>query len=786
MLYEKMKARDGLKDSGGQALNSSLEKALALCYQLRLNEAEAALSDILLVRPNADSASSALALVQLLQGQPSRQIDILKEILCNNPSHYQALHQLALAMYRAGSCVEAEEYASRALLQEPENPRSLLLASTICLSVGNQKQASCLAKKVLDLTLGWRRQASNLLAQAWIESIDPSSQHEALLELIELIAACQGDPVRLEVACRLATKMQAQEECIKLSDAGLRDNPDNFYLRLLRVRLLSSAGSHDEKFPDLYYLLSIEPDSYEVLHSFADSLLSLKRWKEALQVSLRIARIGGTDYELLNQIGVCYRHLGNFRSAEKAYWRSIKLNPINPLIIGNLGELYFRYGDMSRSLELYTIALNVSPLSSEVFYNKMLSYSVGAAEGLAKMKADAKLYWSLYKKAHSIDNCSNATSRSTIAKAPHEGRHVQQKLRIGFLTSDVGDHCVSYFLTAYLRNYDKDNFMVDLILCDRRYEEKEKVICSYVDHTISLEGLSEQKARELIQHQHYDVIIECNGYTGGSGISLLAERCAPVQCHYIGYHASTGLDTIDYFISDSYILSPSVVQQLSEKPLIMDRAWLAFACFEQFPPAKSIATVNRPLLGFYGNSTKITDLTLEYWSALFSRCKEAILVLKCLSYQDSYIIERVVRRIEEAGIERENIAILQPTSTWLEHVDYYNLIDYALDSSPWSSATTGFDALGMGVPLLAIEGDTIASRMSSSLVTHLGRTEWLSTSPDDYARFGHAISREFMQVREQKSKLQADVQNSSLFDGLSLARSLESALMDVIKSAAAA
>lgn len=778
-----MKARVGSKDSGDQALNGSLEKALALCYKLRLSEAEAALSEILSTSRNADSAHSALALVELLQGRPSRQIDILKEILGNNPNHYQALHQLALAMYRAGNYAEADEYASRALIQEPDNARSLLLASTICLSLGNQKQASRLAQKVLELKLGWRRQASNLLAQAWIDSIDSSSQHQALVELIKLITTCQGDAVRLEVTCRLITETQAEEEYIRLSEASLHDQPDNFYLRLLRVRLLSSAGRHDETFPDLYYLLSIEPDSHEVLHSFAESLLSLKRWKEALQVCLGIARNCGTDFELLNQIGVCYRHLGKFRSAEKAYWRSIRLNPINPLIIGNLGELYFRYGDKSRSLELYTIALNINPLSTEVFYNKMLSYSVGTVDGLAGMRAEAALYWTLYKEVHSLGNDTLTTTKRIISKAPNKDCQIQQKVRISFLSSDVGDHCVSYFLTAYLRNFNKDAFQVDLILCDRRYEEKEKEICSYADNTISLAGLSEQKARELIQDQNYDVIIECNGYTGGSGISLLAERCAPIQCHYIGYHASTGLDTIDYFISDSHILSPSVVEQLSEKPIMLDRAWLAFASFEEFPQAKSIATSNRPLLGFFGNSTKITDVTLEYWSALFSKCKEAILVLKCLSYQDSFIIERVVKRIEEAGIDRGNIAIIQPTASWLEHVDYYNLIDYALDSTPWSSATTGFDALGMGVPLLAIEGKTIASRMSSSLVTHLGRTEWLATSPADYAQFGQTISHEFMQVREQKGKLQIEVQSSSLFDGLSLARSLELALMDAIRSA---
>ena len=758
----------------------ALSQALDLCYALRLKEAQSALDAIIADSPTADDAYSALALIKLMQGLPDQQKDILEGVLNRNPDHYPSLHQLAIVHYRVGQLDEAYSFIQRALLHKPDNEASLLLAARLSLNLGKHQDASQLDEQVLQSSDGWHLQASFLLTQALLQGRDPGVLRDELLQAIE---AGKGDAVSLRAVCQLIADLQAEEQYLQLCDQKLGEDPDNTYLRLLRVKLLATIGRHDDRFPDLYYLLSIEPKNLTVLHDLAEALLVLKRYRESLQVYLQIARINGTDSQLLNQIGVCYRSISRFRSAEKAYWRSIRINPMDTFIIGNLGEVQFRFGNFARSLELYSVALSINQVNKEIFYNKMLAYSVGSAEGLAEMRADATAYWSVYRMAHAFAEPLPSGSRQdppgkmvALAAAP-------PKYRIAFLTSDIGNHCVSFFLSAYLRHYNRDTFCVELILHDRRYEEREREICDYVDHAFSLEGLNEQRARELIRSRDYDLIIECNGYTGGSGIGLLAERCAPIQCHYIGYHASTGLDTIDYFISDHHILSPTVAEQLSEQPLKLDRAWLAFAPFDALPAAQSLATLDRPLLGFFGNSTKITDLTLAYWSALFAECPEAILVLKCLSYQDPYIAEKVVSRMEHCGIDRARIAIIEPTASWVAHMDYYNVIDYALDSTPWSSATTGFDALGMGVPLLAIQGETIASRMSSSLVSHLGRTEWLATKPSDYAQFGQRISREFMHTRQQKESLQREVQSSTLFDAPSLARSLEKALLPILASA---
>lgn len=766
----------------GPSSERALANALDLCYKLKLNEAEVALADVIKEWPAADDAYSALALIKLMQGRPDQQRQILENTLEQSPTHYASLHQLAIALFRAGHYEKAYESVSRALSTKPSSVSSLLLASRLCLLLHDDSEAYKLAKQALRESKGWQPEASNLMADALIHSSDKPS--ELCDKLFDELIAGQGDAAKINATTHLIINLQQRNQSLNRIEREITSRPDNLHLRLLRVRLLSSAGEYDECFPDIYYLLSLDPMSPLVLYSLADTLLALKRYREALQVYLKIDRITGSDCLLLNQIGACYRLMSRFRSAEKAFWRSIRQNPLDSTIIGNLGEISFRLGDFRRAKLLYSISLNINPLFKIAFYNKMLLFSVGPAKGMGRMRKEANDYWSIYRSTHSVAPCASTldtpTPIYTITRSIHSSPSIQ--FRVGILSADIGNHCVSYFLSSFLRHYNRDRFHIELILCDRRHESREEEICSYVNHAYSIEGLAESMARDKIRSQKYDLIIECNGYTSGTGISLLADRCAPIQCHYIGYHASTGLDTIDYFISDQHILSSSVTNQLSEKPLKLDRAWLAFSTFEDFPVATSTAKVKRPILGFFGNSTKITDCTLAFWSALFQNCPDAILALKCLSYRDSCIIKKVLNKIESAGIERSRVAIFEPAATWRDHLEYYNLIDYALDSTFWSSATTGFDALGMGVPLLAIQGNTIAARMSSSLVTYLGRKEWIATTPSDYAKLGAIISSEFMEARENKKELQSDVMSSSLFDGPDLARSLEKALLQALQN----
>jgi protein O-GlcNAc transferase len=107
-----------------------------------------------------------------------------------------------------------------------------------------------------------------------------------------------------------------------------------------------------------------------------------------------------------------------------------------------------------------------------------------------------------------------------------------------------------------------------------------------------------------------------------------------------------------------------------------------------------------------------------------------------------------------------------------EHLECYTTIDIALDATPWSSATTGFEALLMGVPLVAIRGDCLSARMSSSLVKGVGLPDLVAENPSDYAAIVKDLAADLPTLRAGKPERQRRMLASPLCDTADLAAHL--------------
>jgi predicted O-linked N-acetylglucosamine transferase (SPINDLY family) len=139
------------------------------------------------------------------------------------------------------------------------------------------------------------------------------------------------------------------------------------------------------------------------------------------------------------------------------------------------------------------------------------------------------------------------------------------------------------------------------------------------------------------------------------------------------------------------------------------------------------------------------------------------------------------KRLVDHGVEAHRVVFLPPAAEWTDHVDLYNVLDVAMDSTPWSSATTAFEALAMGTPLVAIRGKRMVSRMSSSVVRGLGHPEWTAETPEQFAERVAALCEDLPKLRAKKAERQKQMMDSPLFDGEDLARQVEAALLDMAR-----
>lgn len=137
--------------------------------------------------------------------------------------------------------------------------------------------------------------------------------------------------------------------------------------------------------------------------------------------------------------------------------------------------------------------------------------------------------------------------------------------------------------------------------------------------------------------------------------------------------------------------------------------------------------------------------------------------------------DRIVGILDKAGIAQGRLAF-QGRVSWLEYFASYNQVDIALDSFPYTGATTMCDALAMGVPSLTLAGDTSVSRSGASILTTFGYPEWIAYSDTEFIAMAANFAQKIQSSGQDKAALRQAFLNSSLVDGVDFARRFEAAI----------
>jgi len=353
-------------------------------------------------------------------------------------------------------------------------------------------------------------------------------------------------------------------------------------------------------------------------------------------------------------------------------------------------------------------------------------------------------------------------------------------LRVGILTAELGTHPVGHFLESLLRHHDRSRLQLELIETQPRWEERNRSLRALAHHSLLLPQADLAARRALIRERGCAVIVETSGFTTASGLPLLAERLAPVQCHWVGFHASTHLPTLDWFIADAALLPPELEGQFSERIWRLPRPWAAYTPPEELPAVASLPDGEPPVFGSCNQVAKLGPETLAFWAAALRAVPEARLLVKHRHTADPQVRGRITAALESAGVDPGRIRFEGWAADWAAHMAAYNRIDLALDATPWSSATTAFEALAMGTPLVAIRGATLAGRMSTAVLEGFGEPGWIADTPEAFAAIARRLSFDLSGLRAARAERRRRALAGPLFDGADLARALGEALEGMV------
>jgi predicted O-linked N-acetylglucosamine transferase (SPINDLY family) len=248
-----------------------------------------------------------------------------------------------------------------------------------------------------------------------------------------------------------------------------------------------------------------------------------------------------------------------------------------------------------------------------------------------------------------------------------------------------------------------------------------------------------------------------------------------VQVTYLAYCSTTGVDAIDYRITDRFLDPPGEEAHYTETSIRLPGCYWCYSAPPVGAPPPTQRGSGPPTFGCLNNFAKVTDATLALWVELLRRVPEASLVLYARGASHR---ERVLAAVRRAALAESRVRFVgyQPLREYLET---YRSIDVGLDPYPYAGGTTTCDALWMGVPVVTLTGATAVSRAGSTLLEHAGLSECVARSESAYLEIAANLLRDRARLAALRRDLRARLEQSPVMDAVGFTRGLEAAYREM-------
>jgi predicted O-linked N-acetylglucosamine transferase (SPINDLY family) len=339
-------------------------------------------------------------------------------------------------------------------------------------------------------------------------------------------------------------------------------------------------------------------------------------------------------------------------------------------------------------------------------------------------------------------------------------------------------HPVALFINPLLGLHDYSRFEVFCYSDVPAEDVYTARLRSYVSAWRDTLKLSDQQLADTVRADQIDILVDLNMHMSGSRLLAFARKPAPVQVTYLAYCGTTGLETMDYRLSDPYLDPPGTDESVySEKTIRLPHSYWCYVTASDAPPVGPLPAQNRGYVTFgcLNNYCKVTPPTFDAWFEILRRVPGSRLLLHADagSHRD-----RARGRAQSAGIDPARLEFtgFMPLPDYLQT---YNRIDIALDPFPYTGGTTSCDALWMGAPLVTLAGKTAVSRGGASILSNIGLPDLVTTAADQYIRLATELAGDRQRLADLRSTLRQRMRQSPLCNAPQFARDVEAAYREM-------
>lgn len=645
------------------------------------------------------------------------------------PGDAQTFSNLGNALVKTGNVAAALEAHQAALSLQPRSPEYRANLGHAYLSQGEQLRA---------------------LEQFWL-AFDQDQGNRDLAAVCRELVAETGDRQLLLTFCRLNVE--------RLPDDGTA-------LAILGGVVLLE-GNVEEAISLLRRAVVCEPGSALAWSNLSVALQGKNLLEEAVEAGYRAVELSEHWAAPYNNLGLALKDQGKLSESEAILRQAVRIEPAYPEAWSNLGLTVQSLGHIAEAESCFRKSLQLNDQYFRAHSNLLFLLNYSSEYSQERRLGEARAFGRALAKTAERFSAWNCESDPV-------------RLRVGFVSGDLRNHPVGYFLESFLGSLNSLGIELIAYPTNLQFDELTARLQPSFAAWHPLAGLSDEEAARLIHGDGVHILMDLSGHTDYNRLPVFAWRPAPVQVSWLGYFATTGLVEMDYILADSMGVPKEARDQFIETVKYLPETRLCFA-----PPKTELSVSSLPALssgivtlGSFQNLSKITQEVLGVWAQVFHGVPEARLRLQCSQLADPVVRERLLGQLRQLGVDSERVALHGPMSR-SDYLAAYAEVDFLIDTFPYPGGTTTCEALWMGVPTLTLAGDSMLARQGASLMGAAGLSDWIATDPVSFVEKAIAFSADPASLAELRASLRSKVARSPLFDGKRFAENFEVVLRGI-------
>ncbi|MFP4895848.1 tetratricopeptide repeat protein [Paraburkholderia sp. EG304] len=566
-------------------------------------------------------------------------------------------------------------------------------------------------------------------------SLKEMRQYQHLLDSGKLEAA-------LKIARRLTQQYPAHGEC---------------WFELGRI--LQLTGRFNESVEAAEHAARLLPKHILAQTILADRLIVTRQYQRAEAHCRQALEKYPENASLHRNLGSALLEMGRFAEGIGYLRRAVELAPNDAYEFDSLACALGKHGLYDEAETAFRRALELAPMQS-VTHSNLLFYlmhkpDLDAAGAFAEFRAFA---------ARHEAPLNTRRPRHTNDRDP------ARRLRIGFVSGDLINHPVAYFFLSVLEHLARDpslslHIYSNYTVTDSFTEE----IRAHARTWSEIFGMSDDTVAQKIRNDGIDILIDLSGHTGRNRLLTFARKPAPVQVSWIGNPATTGLDSVDYYLSDRFVTPLEQFESWFSEKLVFLPALAPFKPHPQAPEVNDLPALKNGFITFgsFSRIVKIGPEVVALWARVLREVPDSRLLVGAISEPEQ--ITKLTGLLAGEGIDVSRLSFLKRGNV-VHYLQQHHLIDVCLDTFPFGNSTTTMQALWMGVPTMTLPGVSMASRSSTGWLSHLGLdAAFVARDKDDFVRKCAALAADPEALAVVRRELRDYCRQSVLIDAGTIA-----------------